>query len=113
MRTAARKSLVDYARKRLAQQLAVSGAPPEAVDVSTHLFDPNTLTLGIARRFATYKRPNLLLNDPERLLRLLTNPQHPMQIILAGKAHPADLAGQAMIPRNGRISSGGRKLTNM
>ena len=57
----------------------------------------NTLTLGFARRFATYKRPNLLLHDPERLLRLLTNPQRPVQLIMAGKAHPADLAGQALI----------------
>ena len=62
-----------------------------------HLFDPNTLTLGFARRFATYKRPNLLLHDPERLLRLLTNPQRPVQLIIAGKAHPADQAGQALI----------------
>ena len=62
-----------------------------------HLFDPNTLTLGFARRFATYKRPNLLLHDPQRLLRLLTNPQRPVQLIIAGKAHPADQAGQALI----------------
>jgi starch phosphorylase len=55
------------------------------------------LTLGFARRFATYKRPNLLLHDPERLLRLLTNPQRPVQLILAGKAHPADRSGQALI----------------
>ena len=61
------------------------------------LFDPDALTLGFARRFATYKRPNLLLHDPERLLRLLTNPERPVQLILAGKAHPADQAGQAMI----------------
>ena len=61
------------------------------------LFDPNVLTLGFARRFATYKRPNLLLHDPERLLRLLTNPQRPVQLIIAGKAHPADEAGQALI----------------
>ena len=62
-----------------------------------HLFDPNALTLGFARRFATYKRPNLLLHDPERLLRLLTNPERPVQLIIAGKAHPADQAGQALI----------------
>jgi starch phosphorylase len=62
-----------------------------------YLFDPNALTLGFARRFATYKRPNLLLHDPERLLRLLTNPERPVQLILAGKAHPADQAGQALI----------------
>jgi len=55
------------------------------------------VTLGFARRFASYKRPNLLLHDPERLLRLLTNPQRPVQLIIAGKAHPADRAGQALI----------------
>ena len=96
-RTDASKSLVEYARERLSRQLAGSGASPEAVDAAKHLFDPNVLTLGFARRFASYKRPNLLLHDPERLLRLLTNPQRPLQLIMAGKAHPEDLAGQALI----------------
>ena len=96
-RIAASKSLVDYARVRLARQLSTSGASPEEVAEAKHLFDPNALTFGFARRFATYKRPNLLLHDPERLVRLLTNPQRPVQLIMAGKAHPADLAGQALI----------------
>jgi starch phosphorylase len=96
-RTNASKSLIDYARQRLARHYAAAGASPEAVEEAGHLFDPNALTLGFARRFATYKRPNLLLHDPERLLRLLTNPQRPVQLILAGKAHPADAAGQALI----------------
>ena len=97
LRTAARECLVGFARGRLSQQLAVSGASPEAIEAAMHLFDPNTLTLGFARRFATYKRPNLLLHDPERLLRLLTSSQRPVQLIIAGKAHPADLPGQALI----------------
>ncbi len=96
-RTAASKSLVEYARGRLSRELAASGAPPAEVDYSKHLFDPNALTLGFARRFATYKRPNLLLHDPQRLLRLLTNSQRPVQLIIAGKAHPEDKAGQALI----------------
>ncbi|MGO9126152.1 MAG: alpha-glucan family phosphorylase [Terriglobales bacterium] len=96
-RTAASKSLVEYARGRLSRQLAASGASAEAVDGAKHLFDPNALTLGFARRFATYKRPNLLLHDPQRLLRLLTNSQRPVQLIIAGKAHPEDRAGQALI----------------
>ena len=96
-RMATSKSLIDYARERLARHYAAAGASPETVDWAKHLFDPNILTLGFARRFATYKRPNLLLHDPERLLRLLSNPQRPVQLILAGKAHPADLAGQALI----------------
>ena len=96
-RTAASKSLVEHARERLSVDMAAAGAPPEEVEAANHLFDPNALTLGFARRFATYKRPNLLLHDPQRLLRLLTDPQRPVQLIIAGKAHPADQAGQALI----------------
>ena len=96
-RTSASKSLVEYARERLSRDLAAAGAPPEEVETAAHLFDPKVLTLGFARRFATYKRPNLLLHDPQRLLRILTNSQHPVQLIIAGKAHPADQAGQALI----------------
>jgi glycogen phosphorylase len=96
-RTAASKALLDYARERLSRQLAASGASPEAVEAAKHIFEPDRLTLGFARRFAAYKRPNLLLHDPERLLRLLTNPQRPVQLIMAGKAHPADEAGQLLI----------------
>jgi starch phosphorylase len=98
-RMAASESLVEYARQRLARHYAAAGASPETVEEARHLFDPNALTLGFARRFATYKRPNLLLHDPERLLRLLSNPQRPVQLILAGKAHPADEAGQALIQK--------------
>ncbi|MGO9611231.1 MAG: alpha-glucan family phosphorylase, partial [Verrucomicrobiia bacterium] len=97
LRTASRQSLIDYIHTRLPQQLAASGRPARVVEEAKHLFDPNVLTLGFARRFATYKRPNLLLHDPERLLRLLTNPQRPVQLIIAGKAHPADQPGQALI----------------
>jgi starch phosphorylase len=96
-RTAARESLIDYARERLSRQLLASGASAAAVEAAKHLFDPNTLTLGFARRFATYKRPNLLLHDRERLLRLLADGERPVQLIIAGKAHPADQAGQAPI----------------
>jgi starch phosphorylase len=96
-RTAASKSLVEHARERLSLDMAAAGAPPEEVEAANHLFDPNALTLGFARRFATYKRPNLLLHDPQRLLRLLTDQRRPVQLIIAGKAHPADQAGQALI----------------
>jgi starch phosphorylase len=96
-RTAASKTLVEYARGRLSRQLTSSGALPQAVEEAKHLFDPRALTLGFARRFATYKRPNLLLHDPARLLRLLGNSERPVQLIIAGKAHPADDAGQALI----------------
>ena len=97
MRSTDRKALIEYARARLARQLAASGASPETVDGATHLFDPEALTLGFARRFATYKRSNLLLHNPERLLRLLTDPHRPVQLIIAGKAHPADHEGQTLI----------------
>jgi starch phosphorylase len=96
-RSSARTSLIEVVRKRLFRQLSVSGASPDELDNANRVFDANTLTLGFARRFATYKRPNLLLHDMERLLRILSNPQRPAQLILAGKAHPADRAGQAMI----------------
>ena len=96
-RTFASKSLVEFARERLSGQLAASGASLAAIDEAKHLFDPNVLTLGFARRFATYKRPNLLLHDPQRLIRLLSNSQRPVQLIIAGKAHPADQGGQALI----------------
>jgi starch phosphorylase len=96
-RNVASKSLIEYARERLSRQLAASGASSELIDEAKHLFDPNALTLGFARRFATYKRPNLLLHNPERLLRILTNPERPVQLIIAGKAHPEDQPGQALI----------------
>ena len=96
-RLAARKSLVEYARERLSGQLTASGASVDEVDNAKSLFEPNVLTLGFACRFATYKRPNLLLHNPERLLRLLTDPERPVQLIIAGKAHPADQPGQSLI----------------
>jgi starch phosphorylase len=96
-RNLARRSLVRYARDRLSQQLAVSGFCSDEVEAARRLFNDDTLTLGFARRFAVYKRPNLLLQDPDRLIRLLTDARQPVQLILAGKAHPADLAGQRLI----------------
>ena len=99
LRTASTECLVDYARERLARHYAAAGASAETIEEAKHLFDPKILTLGFARRFATYKRPNLLLHDPERLLRLLSNPQRPVQLMIAGKAHPADLEGQALIQK--------------
>jgi starch phosphorylase len=97
LRTKGRQALIEYACQRLTRQLAASGRPSDVVERARHLFNPHALTLGFARRFATYKRPNLLLHDPERLLRLLTNPQRPVQLIVAGKAHPEDQLGQALI----------------
>jgi starch phosphorylase len=94
MRTAARKAMLTYVRDRYARQLSAEGSSHLGV---AELFKGDVCTVGFARRFATYKRPDLLLHDPERLIRLLTNSQHPVQLILAGKAHPEDLPGQALI----------------
>jgi len=97
MRNANREKLVGFARTRLRRQLEARGIPADEVESLRNIFDPSTLTLGFARRFATYKRPNMLLHDPERLLRILTNAQRPVQLIIAGKAHPADQPGIALI----------------
>ena len=94
LRTAGRKTMIGRMRKRYTSQLAAEGRG--SLDASG-IFDENVLTMGFARRFATYKRPNLLLRDPERLIRLLTDPQRPVQLILAGKAHPQDVPGQMLI----------------
>jgi starch phosphorylase len=96
-RATSSKSFIEYVRQQVSLQLTASGSSAEEVDEAKHIFDPNALTLGFARRFASYKRPNLLLHDPEKLLRLLTNPERPVQLILAGKAHPADQFGQDLI----------------
>ena len=92
-----RRDLVEYARVRLLRQLAQRGETPQVLEQFHNVLDPNVLTLGFARRFAEYKRPNLLLHDPQRLVRLLTNAEHPVQIIVAGKAHPADEQGKRLL----------------
>jgi len=97
MRAAARKSMIDYLRPRYARQVAIQGGSTTEVAEAGRILNADTLTLGFARRFATYKRPNLLLHDPARLTRILSNAQRPVQLILAGKAHPQDGAGQEMI----------------
>ncbi|HEX8982115.1 MAG TPA: alpha-glucan family phosphorylase [Ktedonobacterales bacterium] len=89
--------LISFARQRIARQRTRHGEGPQAISASRGLLDPNALTLGFARRFATYKRATLLFRDPQRLARLLNNPERPVQIIFAGKAHPADKPGQEFI----------------
>ncbi|MBL8199723.1 MAG: alpha-glucan family phosphorylase [Chromatiales bacterium] len=97
MRTRARQRLINFARGHLERQLAIVNAPAERLARARNALDPNALMLGFARRFTGYKRPNMLLADPDRLHRLLTQPQFPVQLILAGKAHPQDDVGRAMI----------------
>ena len=97
LRTNTCKDLVAYVRRLYGRQLATRGASSEDLSLAAQILDENVLTLGFARRFAAYKRPNLLLHDPARLINILTNPERPVQLVLAGKAHPQDVEGQEMI----------------
>ena len=99
MRNCNRERFVGWARQRLARQLTIAGAGADRIDEGQRIFDPEALTLGFARRFTEYKRTALLLHDPDRFARILTNPERPVQIAVAGKAHPADTIGKAMIQR--------------
>ncbi|WP_242434758.1 alpha-glucan family phosphorylase [Hymenobacter amundsenii] len=92
-----RQELVAYTRARLGRQFTVAGYAPGLIDMAGKVFNENTLTMGSARRFVAYKRPNLLLHDPERFIRLLTNREQPVQLVLAGKAPPFDEEGKALI----------------
>jgi starch phosphorylase len=97
LRADSRKTLVEYVRRLYGRQSAARGASSEDLAQAALILDDNILTLGFARRFATYKRPNLLLHDPARLLNILMNRERPVQLVLAGKAHPQDAEGQEMI----------------
>ncbi|MBI1195695.1 MAG: alpha-glucan family phosphorylase [Gammaproteobacteria bacterium] len=96
-RCTARRQLVDYLRLRQVRQCRRRGEVPDCMERAGEIFDPDALTLGFARRFAEYKRPNLLLRDQERLARLLSNHSRPVQLVIAGKAHPRDDEGKGMI----------------
>lgn len=97
MRAACRRDLVDYLQERWAQEFASMDVTAPEVAMGSAALNPDALTLGLARRFAPYKRPNLLLRDPDRLVRILTDGRRPVQLVIAGKAHPADQPGQEMI----------------
>ena len=92
-----KERLVFFVRKRLAAQLRRQGSGPSSMKGADDVLDPQALTLGFARRFATYKRAGLLFRQPDRLVRLLTDPQRPVQIIFAGKAHPQDTPAKEII----------------
>jgi starch phosphorylase len=92
-----RRDLVDYARRRLQRQLNQRGEGAELAARAREALDPNVLTLGFARRFTEYKRPAMLLSQADRLARLLTNAARPVQLIIAGKAHPRDERGRAFV----------------
>ncbi len=97
MHSRRRERLVHFARRRLVQQLKKRGAPAIEIEQAAEVLDPDTLTIGFARRFATYKRGTLILHDRERLLRILKNATRPVQFIIGGKAHPADTTAKALI----------------
>ena len=94
---ARKHKLVDFVRDRVQRQYLRHGEGPQRVNAVDTLLDPNALTIGFARRFATYKRATLIFRDEERLLRLLNDPQRPLQFVFSGKAHPADEPGKALI----------------
>ncbi|MDY6881592.1 MAG: alpha-glucan family phosphorylase [Desulfatiglans sp.] len=92
-----REGLVAFTRRRLADQLRQRGASTAEIQSARETLSPEVLTIGIARRFATYKRGTLLFRDPDRLDRIVNDPEHPIQIIIAGKAHPQDNEGKEFI----------------
>ncbi|HXZ81811.1 MAG TPA: alpha-glucan family phosphorylase [Terriglobales bacterium] len=92
-----RERLVSWARKRVRDQRLRRAAPQSELDAAAEILDPDALTIGFARRFATYKRATLILRDMDRLRRLLTDPARPVQLIFAGKAHPQDDGGKQLI----------------
>jgi len=96
-RAEGRQHLIEFLRKRLARQHRERGVARTRIRECSSVFDPDALTLGFARRFAEYKRPNLLLQDAQRLVRLLTNRDRPVQLVIAGKAHPQDKDGKRML----------------
>ena len=89
--------LLQFVRRRVSRQCRRRGECDEAVEQARMVLDPNVLTIGFARRFATYKRADLVLGELDRLLGFVTNPDRPIQIIFAGKAHPADEPGKSLI----------------
>lgn len=89
--------LLTFIRRRLSRQCRRRGEGDEAIEAARNMLDPNILTIGFARRFATYKRATLLLSDVDRLKAMVNDPHRPVQLIFAGKAHPADEPGKGLI----------------
>lgn len=94
-----RERLVAFCRTRLKEQLINRGAPQSEIEAAEEVLNPDALTIGFARRFATYKRATMIFNDLERLERIVNNPEQPVQFIFAGKAHPHDMGGKELIRR--------------
>ena len=92
-----RARLVDEARRRLRASWLQRGASPAELGWVDDVLDPDVLTIGFARRVPSYKRLTLMLRDPERLRALLLDPDRPVQLVIAGKSHPADDGGKQLI----------------
>jgi starch phosphorylase len=97
MRAREREALIAYARVRLEEQLRSRGEPASVIAQAPGVLDPNALTVGFARRFVEYKRPTLLLSNAARLARLLGSTDRPVQLVVAGKAHPDDSLAKDLI----------------
>lgn len=97
IRTRRRERLVNFCRKRVRAQMEARGALPSELKEASEILSPNALTIGFARRVATYKRATLLLQNPKRLAAILNNKERPVQIIIAGKAHPEDAPAKELI----------------
>jgi starch phosphorylase len=92
-----RARLVAYSRRRLREQLEQRGAHRSIIRQADEVLDPEVLTIGFSRRFAAYKRATLIFQDPDRLARIMNEPERPLQLIFAGKAHPRDTLGKELI----------------
>ncbi len=101
-----RERLVAFTRRRLRSQLENRGAPQHEIEAADEVLNPDALTIGFARRFATYKRATLLFRDLERLKKIISNSETPVQIIFAGKAHPHDTGGKELIRQIVNIARG-------
>lgn len=104
-RMLSRRNMIEYIRHRLIRQMKEHNASEESVKIASNIFDPEALTLGFARRFADYKRPTLLIHDPERLKRILLNEKRPVQLVVAGKAHPNDRVGKDLVRTMAQFAS--------
>ncbi|RUA18278.1 MAG: alpha-glucan phosphorylase [Clostridia bacterium] len=99
-----RHRAIDFLSDRVARQRRRYGESPASIEEAYKLFNPDAFTIGFARRFATYKRASLIFRDIERIKRILNDPDHPVQIIFSGKAHPADEPGKAIIKQIHQLS---------
>ncbi|KAB1644207.1 alpha-glucan family phosphorylase [Gulosibacter chungangensis] len=97
VRNELRKELVEHSRALSLQSWEDRGAQEAELGWTKNIFNPNALTIGFARRVSTYKRLTLMLQNPERLRRILMNPERPVQFVIAGKAHPADMGGKELL----------------